>query len=276
MINIPLGDIPRLHLVGKDPEPGIVKEILVMHENFFLIVDHTQCLSINVNELKSTSVMSSTMAEEKLAKIHSTINFSPHDIKIELPEQLMSVRYIKPTDTVLELGANYGRNTCVISRLLNNDARIFTLETDGINASVLNNIKKANNFKFNIVNAGLSQKKLIQRGWDSRPIEQGEVVPLNWTEVPTITWSYLQQQAAPLKFNVLVADCEGALYHILKEEPDFFNGFERVIMENDYNNYEHKLYVNQKLEEQGLRCIYREPGGWGPCYYCFFETWARC
>jgi FkbM family methyltransferase len=210
----------------------------------------------------------------KLASVHKTINFLNHDITAELPEQLMALKFIKRTDTVLELGANIGRNTCVISRILNDDTRLVTLETDPNNSCILNDIRIANGMNFSIVTAGLSKKKLIQKDWQSQPFDE-DVIPDGWTEVPTINWNTLQEKTAHLRFNVLVADCEGALYYICQEEPDFIANFERVIIENDYHDLEHKLYLNQQLRKHGFTCIYSEAGGWGPCKSCFFETWAK-
>ena len=34
-------------------------------------------------------------------------------------------------------------------------------------------------------------------------------------------------------FDTLVADCEGALCYILKEEPEFLESFKLIIIEND-------------------------------------------
>ncbi len=39
-----------------------------------------------------------------------------------------------------------------------------------------------------------------------------------------------------MNFNVLVVDCEGALYYMLKDEPEFLNGFETIIIENDFTD----------------------------------------
>ena len=49
-----------------------------------------------------------------------------------------------------------------------------------------------------------------------------------------------------MNFNVLVVDCEGALYYILKDEPEFLNGFETIIIENDFLIITHKEFVNEE------------------------------
>ena len=41
-------------------------------------------------------------------------------------------------------------------------------------------------------------------------------------------------------FDALVVDCEGALYSILIEEPDFFETFKTIIIGNDFNDVSQK------------------------------------
>ena len=59
------------------------------------------------------------------------------DFKLEYDEQLMSIKFIKPKARVLEIGANIGRNTLVISSLLESSENLITLETDPISADFL-------------------------------------------------------------------------------------------------------------------------------------------
>lgn len=49
--------------------------------------------------------------ESELVKIHNTLNFTDRrELTAEIPEQLMVVKHIKPTDVVLEFGGSIGRN----------------------------------------------------------------------------------------------------------------------------------------------------------------------
>lgn len=274
-VSIPAEDVVRLNMVASDPDFGVVKHILILLDDYYITVSANCSLYSHVKDLSpSSEPISQSQINTMLQNIHNTLIFKYGSITDEMPEQCMAVRFIKPTDTVLEIGANIGRNTCVISRLLNDDSRLITLETDTNNAATLESVRTDNNMNFHIVKAGLSQAKLIQQGWNSKPWTD-DSIPDGWSQVNTITWSDLKKMAAPLSFNVLVADCEGALYYICQEEQDFFSNFERIIMENDYTNAQHKIYIDNELKRQGFVCIYREAGGWGPCHYCFFETWAK-
>ena len=46
-------------------------------------------------------------------------------------------------------------------------------------------------------------------------------------------------------------------------------------MENDYNNFEDKLYINDVLKKSNFVLDYSEAGGWGQCYFSFFEVWIN-
>ncbi len=48
----------------------------------------------------------------------------------EYPEQFLTVRFIKPDHCVIEIGGNIGRNSCVISKFLNNSNNLLVIESD--------------------------------------------------------------------------------------------------------------------------------------------------
>ena len=78
-----------------------------------------------------------------------------------------------------------------------------------------------------------------------------------------------------MNFNVLVVDCEGALYYILKEEPEFLNGFKTIIIENDFIDITHKEFVDEEFKRYDFRNVYSIPGGFGPCYNFFYQVWKK-
>ena len=60
--------------------------------------------------------------------------------------------------------------------------------------------------------------------------------------------------------------------------PEILNNIKLIIMENDYHNLEHKLYIDNKLREENFEVVYSHFGGWDntcPCYNNFFETWKK-
>ena len=75
-----------------------------------------------------------------------------------------------------------------------------------------------------------------------------------------------------MNINVLVVDCEGDLYYILKDKSEFLNGFETIIIENDFLIITHKEFVNEEFKRYNFKSIYKMSGGFGPCYNCFYEV----
>ena len=64
-----------------------------------------------------------------------------------------------------------------------------------------------------------------------------------------------------MNFNVLVADCEGALYSILRDEPEFLNSFETILIENDFTDIKHKEFVDIEFKRYKFKRVYTLAGG---------------
>ena len=191
--------------------------------------------------------------------------------KEEFPEQKMSVMYLKGHEKVLEIGGNIGRNSLIIASILENDANFVTLESDKNISQQLQENRDLNNFSFHIENAALSNRKLIQKGWDTKP---SNILEEGYKWVDTITLSQLKAKYNII-FDTLVLDCEGAFYYILLDMPNILDNINLIIMENDYYDISHKLYVDDILKKNNFHRIYVESGGWGPCYANFFEVWKK-
>jgi FkbM family methyltransferase len=183
----------------------------------------------------------------------------------------MAAMFIERENKVLEIGGNIGRNSLIISSLLENSRNHVVLESDPIIANQLLENRDINNLHFHIVPAALSKRPLIQKDWDTMI---SDVVLPGYKRINTIGYDELKE-TYDIAFDTIVADCEGALYYILQDFPEILNGVNLIIMENDYHNMEHKNYVNWVLEENGFRTIFSQSGGWGPCYHCFFEVWRK-
>ena len=193
----------------------------------------------------------------------------------EVPEQVLSYLYIKPGDKVLEIGGNIGRNSMIISSILNDSSNLVILESDSnYGKKCLENIK-INKFKAQLEVSALSKRKLIQRGWNTKP---SNVLKLGYKWVNTISINELRDKYR-INFNVLVLDCEGAFYYILEDMPEILDGIELILMENDYSNINHYNYVKQKLEEHDFINIntidYCKVAKKCPCCSYFFQVWKK-
>jgi FkbM family methyltransferase len=191
-------------------------------------------------------------SEEKLNFLHENIKFDGNIKTKEYPEQLLSITYIKPTDIVLELGGNIGRNSCVISCILNDDKNLVTVECSNDYLPKLYKNRNNNNFNFYVEEAAISKQKLIQQNMITKP---SEILEEGFSWIKTIHWKQFKNKYNK-NFNVLVCDCEGALYYILRDEPTFLDNIERIILENDFLNDKQEKYTFNFIKEKGFKVIY--------------------
>ena len=275
VIHIPSGEGNRSDLFS-DPCWGILKSIFITDKNGTYIYDHETDIFIDENEIYTDNIPEyiKTIFEHvflviKLRKIHSKINIDFGKMRDEFPEQLMSVRYLRGNEKVLEIGGNIGRNSLVIASLLNDQKNLVTLECDTNIYNQLIHNRNKNNMTFFVENAALSKRKLIQKGWDTI---SSDVLLDGYSPVNIISWEELQ--AKYMSFDTLVLDCEGAFYYILMDMPEILTNIQLIIMENDYYEIEKKEYVDSILK-QNFAVDYSEKGGWGPCKDRFFEVWKR-
>jgi FkbM family methyltransferase len=282
-ISIPKGDWSRAEIFG-DPVQGKVKNIIVKYDNIITItVGHDAEIKIDISNAKLDELDLTNKKEwykteglsvnNKLELIHSNLLFSFGDIKREYPEQLLSVEFINPEDKVLELGGNIGRNSLVIATILNNFKNLVVLETNKEDYLKLNKNMTKNGYNFYIENAALSKRSLIQKGWNTIPSEE---ILDGYFKVNTITFEELELKYN-IKFNTLVADCEGALYYIFLDSPNILNGFKKLIIENDYPNNEQRMAVEKIILEYGFKKEKQRRGGHGGPYRSdsFLEVWKK-
>jgi len=272
IISIPRGDANRA-IFFTDPLVGVKKSIIIENDGNISQYDEYTHVKINIlnNEITTTINDTNDDVDSKLHSIHSKLKINHGSLNDELPEQKMAVRYLKGNEKVLEIGSNIGRNSLVIASIIEDHNNIVTLESDTNTVTQLMENRELNNFNFNIENSALSNRKLIQKGWDTIP---SETLKPGYNWVNTITLNELKTKYN-IQFDTLVLDCEGAFYYILMDMPEILNNINLIIMENDYTNINHKKYVDDVLKNNNFFVDYVEGGGWGPCSNNFFEVWKR-
>ena len=268
IITIPNGDNNRArlfsdHLVGK------VKTIYIVIDDRECEYDHLQTIKVNLNN-STIHISDEKDFNNKLSTIHRKLQLKYGTFKDELPEQKMAVRYLSGNEKVLEIGGNIGRNSLIIASIVNNDTFV-TLESDIRISKQLAENRDINKFTFHIENSALSKRKLIQKGWETKP---SDVLQSGHVWVNTINLDELKSKYK-IDFDTLILDCEGAFYYILMDMPEILDGIKLIIMENDYNNIAHKNYVDSVLKDYNFYNEYKEAGGWGCCYNNFFEVWKK-
>jgi len=269
IITIPYGDDNRAKYFT-DPFFGIHKKIIIVNEE--IPTEYEHFIQIKINILNNTiTTINENDINNKLQSIQSRLRIKHGSLNEELPEQKMTVRYLTGNEKVLEIGGNVGRNSLVIASILNNNNNLVTLESDTNIAKLLTENRDLNNFKFHIENSALSNRNLIQKGWDTIP---SDVLQEGYSWVNTITLDKLKSKYN-IAFDTLVLDCEGAFYYILMDMPEILDNIKLIIMENDYFDISKKNYIDEILLKNNFITDYTECGGWGPCHDNFFEVWKK-
>jgi FkbM family methyltransferase len=272
---IPAGDVNRSIIFGIDPTPGILKSVYIV--NGSIETEYPDYSSIYI--IKSVIYRQDKLPEnistltifDRLEKIQKSLVLLHGDFNDEYPEQIMSLLYLKGHEKVLEIGGNIGRNSLIISRLLNDSSNLLTIESDKSICEKLYENKKLNKLNFNIENCAISKRPLIQKDWNTII---SDTVPDGWTSVKTLTYQQIVEKWN-IYFDCLVIDCEGAFYYILMDFPEIIKGVNLVIMENDYHDITHKEYIERVFKSNGFYLDYSRSGGWGPCSSSFYEVWKK-
>ena len=268
IMHIPDGDYSRSNLFT-DPLYGVLKKIIILNNDHVIEYDASTQIKINIID-NTIQTISEKELNDILENIHSKLNINYGSLNSELPEQKMVVRYLTGNEKVLEIGGNIGRNSLVIGSIVDNN-NFVVLESDTSIATQLTENRDSNKFTFNIENSALSNRSLIQKEWDTIP---SDTLQEGYSWVNTITLDNLKTKYNII-FDTLVLDCEGAFYYILMDIPEILNNINLIIMENDYHNISHKQYIDNVLIKNKFYKHYEESGGWGHCYYNFFEVWKK-
>jgi FkbM family methyltransferase len=269
IITIPSGDHNRAYYFT-DPIGEVLKKIYIIIDNKTTEYDYTQEIKIDITSEIITTQTIIVDFDKKISQLHSNLKINYGSFMEELPEQKMVVRHLTGSEKVLEIGSNIGRNSLIIASIIDNN-NFLTLESDTTIFNQLNENKNINNFTFYTENSALSNRKLIQKVWDT--MVSDDLLPgYKWVNTITLENLYVKYN---IQFDTLVLDCEGAFYYILMDFPEILNNIKLIIMENDYHDIAHKKYIDNVLKNNNFYVDYIESGGWGPCYNNFYEVWKK-
>jgi hypothetical protein len=199
--------------------------------------------------------------EQKLFELHNILKFNnKNNLKQEIPEQLMVLKHIKPTDVVLEFGGSVGRNCCIISKILNDSNNLVTIEPNSNERINLEINRQLNNFNFKIEPNVLSNIPLYSIGW--RTYKNN--VPGS-TIVNNISWENLLNKYN-LNFNVFIIDNEGNFVDNLKIFPTILENINLLSIEHDFNSEDDLIYFYTTMKKNGFSMIdkYMKNDKYGP------------
>lgn len=282
ILTIPPSDYERAELFG-DPYPGFLKHICIEDsENKRHIFNVGTSVKIEFtntsNSAREWYTKTGRYIQEpipRLLELQKLLRINHGDFRNEFVEQIMCMEFINENAKVLELGGNIGRTTVIINTKLNNSKNLVTFESDPKTAIKLKENLSKNGYDSYVESAAISVQPLIQKTntWNTKPLDTPEV-PEGWDLVTTTTYKDVVNKYQ-IKFDTLVIDCEGAFYYILRDEPEILDGINLVIIENDFTEIEHKVFVDKHFNERGLKRVLACRGDWGPCIDYFYEVWVR-
>lgn len=257
-------DEMRFRIFVTDPCPGVLKHILAIDNKGNKHI-YSSGEKISVNDDYIFDILDTRKwwrsygkyfypEEEQLKSLNQKLKLYNGTFEEEQEEQLMTLKFLNKDAKVLELGSNIGRNTITIATIINDINNLVTLEPSKIICNCLRYNCDINNLHVNIENKALSYRKLIQKDWDTIP---SDITLEGYDEVDTITFEDLEEKYK-IKFDTIIADCEGALFYILKDRPNILNNINTLILENDYVDINHKNYVEDLLKNKGFTKVYKK------------------
>jgi len=166
---------------------------------------------------------------------------------IETFEQDQVERFITSDCVVLELGARYGMVSCVINKKLSIPTNQVSVEPDERVWESLENNMIANGCNFHIIRGIISLRKMeltdtdMCEGYAARTIlsDESTIMIYSLSEI---------ENTYNLKFNTLVADCEGFLDIFFEENPRLYEQLNLVIFEKDGINCDYVKITNKLLQ----------------------------
>jgi hypothetical protein len=178
----------------------------------------------------------------------------------EVFEQNAAYKHIKRDDIVLELGGRYGVVSGVINSILDDKTNHVVVDPDDKIINALTKNRDTNCFKYHILNKYIStsNKKIIYDGYATRLVND---INLKHDD-KKISYDEFKKMY-PLKFNVLVADCEGCLCEFIKMIGDDIKLYDKILFETDcpdqcnYTELINLLVINGfKMVENSFNFMY--------------------
>jgi FkbM family methyltransferase len=185
-----------------------------------------------------TSFMSARLGDIEFVKDYKYMDFLNENGQrvdahiFETTEQEQASKYITEDCVVLELGARYGSVSCVINKKLKNPLNQVSVEPDSKVWDCLENNMISNGCNFNILKGVISKVPLELT---QHPVFVGygnQTVAVETSTLPNFTLEEVEQNYN-LKFDTLVADCEGFLGKFLEENPKLYEQLNLIMFEKD-------------------------------------------
>jgi len=178
----------------------------------------------------------------------------------EVQEQQQAREFITPDCIVLELGARYGTVSCIINKQISNPLHQVSVEPDEAVWECLQKNRDVNGCSFHILKGAISRLPL-------HVTKSGYGTTTNpYAQPNTYTYTLEQVEAMyQIRFNTLVADCEGSLGRFFAENPKILDRLNLIILEADVPEWTDYDTLYSSFSAHGLTQIV--PG--------FRQVWKR-
>jgi len=231
---------------------------------YYIILIICLCVILIYVFPKDKTPFSSETLQSRLNKVNFTTLNELHqsilgvDMSGELPEQELIFTHLdRDSKGVLEFGGNIGRSSLVINKLMKHPEHHVVFESDPVIAQQLESNRDTNHCSFQIIPACLSDKPMVQNGWNTA----GDTTQGNhWKSVPNLPYSVFKDQYSWIEFDTLVVDCEGCLASILKDHgDDLLSTIQTIIIEHDdrFNPSVPQNYIRPYLLDHGFESVQR-------------------
>lgn len=182
---------------------------------------------------------------------------------MEREEQIDAYCFLPRNSTVLELGARYGTVSSIINKMLLNPKNHVAVEPDPSVHEALKKNKINSKSEYIIYLGAISNKPLTLRfdGYSTNTVIPTEQMVKVGNTIPTTSIDILEKNFN-LKFDSLVADCEGYMEKFLSEND--LSSYKSILLEEDrpdicdYNLIHNTLlYMGFFRASHNLNVVYR-------------------
>lgn len=208
----------------------------------------------------------------KKFKLYNLSNELIKNQSTELMEQLFLQQYVKPNDSVLQLGANIGTSCILVDKLIDNKKMNVCLEPIKEVYDVLVKNKKYNECGFIPVLGLLSNEKSVKMNKHGNDLNGSFVSKDGELEVTTYTLSELESMINS-KFSVLFVDCEGCFIQVLRDFPEILKDLRTIIIEKDRLHELDYSECDEQLIDSGFNIIESWDKHRGN--HLVYEVWMR-
>jgi len=207
--------------------------------------------SISINEkLINNELDYNRFSSNKLKELYSKLSkYNNSDIEsrinIERPEQELIVKYLPTECCVLEFGGESGTTSLLINKIIKDPNKHVIIEPSFNSIIKLNKTAEIYNTKYKIVHGFIGKNREIHKKL--------------WPECEISKMYDLKEinKLVDENFDVLVIDCEGAFYNILKEFPEILDNIKLIIIEND-GPHENIPYIRETIKKNNFILIHSQ------------------